>query len=167
MHSKTISGLIATLIMLLVSTPSFAAWQYAKSYVYFDAQGTVVGQSIQNCSTAVPRKASGQVTDYWREDSVLCSNLVSYGTVCTYYDESPPPAGDVYPRGGWVCDTHGSVAEEGGKITTGYNHLPPGLSLENSCQKVGCDFREQWFISELQAGIYTDFSNASTPRNYP
>ncbi|WP_250624478.1 hypothetical protein [Pinirhizobacter soli] len=149
------------IFMLFVTAPAWAAWRYADSYVYFDTSGHVVGESILTCSTATPRKASGAVTSYWRQDTIDCDTQTISGYQCTFYNDIQN--GHVYPVGTWICQPNIVTNSEFDKLQTNTTHLPPGMTLEQSCQLVGCDIEQVYFINPLIPGVYTDFSNASVP----
>lgn len=152
-------ALISGLVILLFSSTASAGWLYASSFQYFDATGHVVGQSLLSCSTSTPRKFSGVKSTYWRQDSILCSDLATLaGWDCFYTDG---PGG--YPTGPWDCAPHYEVYQSGGKVINDVDRLPPNMTLETSCQKVGCDVRATQFIQSLAAGAVTDFNNSSVP----
>jgi len=154
--------LISGLLFMCFSCSAFAGWLYASSFQYFNASGTVVGQSILSCSTTTPRKFSGVISSYWRQDSVLCSDLAGIsGFDCFYGSNASDPT--AYPVGTWDCAPHYTVYQPGGKVTNDVNKLPPGMSLEASCQKVGCDVRANQFIQSLASGAVVDPNNSSVP----
>jgi hypothetical protein len=154
-------NILLGIFMLFVTAPAWAAWKYADSYVYFDGSGNVVGESILTCNTATPRQASGAVTQYWRQDKVDCDRLAISGTQCTYYGIIED--GQSYPIGDWLCLPNITTNSSYDKLQTDSAHLPPGMTLEHSCELVACDIAEGYFINPLIPGIYTDFSNASVP----
>lgn len=162
MNNKVICILFGMTVAFMSSAAS-AGWLYASSFQYFNASGVVVGQSILSCSTTSPRKFSGVVSSYWRQDSVLCSNLVGItGWQCFYGVNNDNPA--LYPAGTWDCTTqYTQVEKPGEKVINDVNKLPPGMSLESSCQKVGCDVRASQFIPALANGAVVDSNNSSVP----
>lgn len=149
----------ALVFLALASSSAFAMQNDAVSYVYFDSQGNVVGQSINTCFNANPRTYVGVWSEFYRTDTYGCTRGVSIsGTSCiTSLPSGGPDPGSTDPQGGTVCTTRTSQGE---LPTPGFQvgHLPPGMTLEQSCDMSQCGtppfydpFR--WSSADVHSGL--------------
>lgn len=145
-------------VLSVLSLPSWAIWVSANSFVYFDANGNVIGQSIIGCA-ASPRQYEGTTSVYWREDSLNCETSSISGWQCTWLVPNIP--GDVYPEGGWDCNPIVNYVQPG-NLVTGEQYLPPGMTLEESCEKAPCDEADQ-FLGQWTTAPQLDPSDVSLP----
>lgn len=149
------------------STPVLAMWTSANSYVYFNAQGQVVGQSIITCNNQA-RQAAGVTSYYWREDSVVCGTNYVTGAGCIWQSEAPPfvtpeydISGGVYPIGGTICSPKTTTSQQG-KMMIPLSNLPSGMTVAQSCNIVTCFGPLDEFLGFWPA-IWYDYTNSSIP----
>jgi hypothetical protein len=160
-------GIIAAFLILTLATSSASAsWMIADSYVYFDASGNLIGQSVLTCDVGLGRMFSGQQSSYWRQDLVSCARSALGGVSNCLWDTTPnmdvPPYHTVYPVGGWMCTAQ--YIQLTGQHNIGMtSHLPPGMTLEASCQIVGCDQAQLGIVNVLAPGAHKVAVNSTVP----
>lgn len=152
---------LVALICFFLSSPAWAIWVSANSFVYFDAQGNVIGQSIISCTNSI-RQYEGTTSIYWREDSMNCENSTLNGWSCSWKAENGPSGTSVWPTGGWNCNPIVNYVQPYPPIQTSQEYLPPGMTLEQSCTKVGCDRPDQ-FLGQWTTAPQADLTNSSLP----
>jgi hypothetical protein len=166
MKSK-MNTFVLAVILTLCSSPVFSMVMTANSYVYFDAQGNVVGQSIMSCGNQA-RQAAGVTSQYWRQDSYNCDSIALTGAHCIWQASAPPDtepeynlSGGIYPIGGSVCQAEYTTTQTSVDLHP-LNYLPPGMTLEQSCNIATCDGVPDKFLG-IWTSVSYDYTNSSLP----
>lgn len=129
-------SMLAVLALLSLVGVASAATQQSQSVTYFDAAGNAVGQRVLYCNGY--QEGSGQQggTGYYRLDEILCSAYEISGEACEdvqHIVDGGPVFGDTT----YVCNPR-VVEAKPGDLSSAY-HLPPGMTLAQSCMRASCN----------------------------